>query len=100
MADVRTVPEVVRAARCLEHLLRLQSKIALKVPDRIRSRFAWSAAAIKDMVISSAISTNSLHRAAAARGEHEKRTGRHDDNWPDGYADYIVREQVGELLPE
>jgi catechol 2,3-dioxygenase-like lactoylglutathione lyase family enzyme len=36
-----------------------------------------------------------LRRAAAAHGEHEKRIGKHDDNWPDWYADYIVREQTG-----
>jgi catechol 2,3-dioxygenase-like lactoylglutathione lyase family enzyme len=42
-----------------------------------------------------------LRRAAVAHGEHEKRTGgQHDENWPDWYADYIVREQKGEKLPE
>ncbi|MBW9064967.1 glyoxalase [Rhizobium herbae] len=41
-----------------------------------------------------------LRRAAAAHGEHEKRTdGKHDENWPDWYADYIVREQAGKPLP-
>jgi catechol 2,3-dioxygenase-like lactoylglutathione lyase family enzyme len=40
-----------------------------------------------------------LRRAAAAHGEHEKRTGGHDENWSDWYADYIVREQAGEPLP-
>jgi catechol 2,3-dioxygenase-like lactoylglutathione lyase family enzyme len=41
-----------------------------------------------------------LRRAAAAHGEHEKRTGgKHDENWPDWYADYIVREQAGGELP-
>ena len=40
-----------------------------------------------------------LRRAAAAHGEHEKRSGQHDDNWPDWYADYIVREQAGAELP-
>ena len=41
-----------------------------------------------------------LRRAAAAHGEHEKRNGgRHDENWPDWYAEYIVREQAGEALP-
>ena len=43
---------------------------------------------------------SALRRAAAAHGEHEKRTGRHDENWPDWYADYIVREQTGKELPE
>jgi hypothetical protein len=36
---------------------------------------------------------------SAAHGEHEKRTGQHDTNWPDWYADYIVREQAGKELP-
>jgi len=37
-----------------------------------------------------------LRRAAAAHGEHEKRNGgQHDVNWPDWYAEYIVREQSG-----
>jgi catechol 2,3-dioxygenase-like lactoylglutathione lyase family enzyme len=40
-----------------------------------------------------------LRRAAAAHGEHEKRTGKHDADWPDWYADYIVREQAGKELP-
>lgn len=40
-----------------------------------------------------------LRRAEAAHGEHEKRTGRRDENWPDWYADYIVREQAGKNLP-
>jgi catechol 2,3-dioxygenase-like lactoylglutathione lyase family enzyme len=40
-----------------------------------------------------------VRRAAAAHGEHEKRTGGHDENWADWYADYIVREQAGQKLP-
>jgi catechol 2,3-dioxygenase-like lactoylglutathione lyase family enzyme len=40
-----------------------------------------------------------LRRAAVAHGEHEKRTGGHDENWADWYADYIVREQAGQPLP-
>jgi catechol 2,3-dioxygenase-like lactoylglutathione lyase family enzyme len=39
-----------------------------------------------------------LRRAAAAHGEHEKRTGGHDANWPDWYAEYVVREQAGQDL--
>jgi catechol 2,3-dioxygenase-like lactoylglutathione lyase family enzyme len=42
-----------------------------------------------------------LRRAAAAHGEHEKRNGGvHDANWPDWYADYIVKEQAGGELPQ
>ena len=40
-----------------------------------------------------------LRRAEAAHGEHEKRTGQHDADWPDWYAEYIVREQAGKELP-
>jgi len=41
-----------------------------------------------------------LRRASSAHGEHEKRNGgKHDDNWPDWYADYIVKEQAGQTLP-
>jgi catechol 2,3-dioxygenase-like lactoylglutathione lyase family enzyme len=40
-----------------------------------------------------------LRRAATAHDEHEKRTGQHDANWPDWYADYIVREQAGKPPP-
>ena len=42
---------------------------------------------------------NALRRAEAAHGEHEKQTGQHDVNWPDWYAEYIIREQAGEPLP-
>jgi catechol 2,3-dioxygenase-like lactoylglutathione lyase family enzyme len=42
-----------------------------------------------------------LRRAAAAHGEHEKRNGgQYDENWPDWYAEYMVRELAGEKLPE
>jgi predicted enzyme related to lactoylglutathione lyase len=40
-----------------------------------------------------------LRRAAAAHGEHEKRTGQHNANWADWNADYIVRERAGKQLP-
>jgi hypothetical protein len=40
-----------------------------------------------------------LRRASAAHGEHEKRIGAADPNWPDWYADYLVREQAGTELP-
>jgi catechol 2,3-dioxygenase-like lactoylglutathione lyase family enzyme len=40
-----------------------------------------------------------LRRAAAAHGEHEKRTGQRDDNWPDRYAEHIVWEQAGQEPP-
>jgi catechol 2,3-dioxygenase-like lactoylglutathione lyase family enzyme len=42
---------------------------------------------------------SALRRAAAAHGKHEKRIGRQDPDWPDWYAEYIVREQAGKELP-
>jgi catechol 2,3-dioxygenase-like lactoylglutathione lyase family enzyme len=42
---------------------------------------------------------SALRRAAAAHGEHEKRIGQPDANWPDWYAEYIVQEQAGKQLP-
>jgi catechol 2,3-dioxygenase-like lactoylglutathione lyase family enzyme len=41
-----------------------------------------------------------LRRAAAAHGEHEKRTGAEDPDWPDWYARYLVAEQSGAEPPE
>ncbi|MGD0594970.1 MAG: glyoxalase [Acidimicrobiales bacterium] len=41
-----------------------------------------------------------LRRAASAHGEHEKRIGRADPDWPDWYAEYMVREQSGQEVPE
>jgi catechol 2,3-dioxygenase-like lactoylglutathione lyase family enzyme len=40
-----------------------------------------------------------MRRAEAAHGEHEKRTGQADANWPEWYAAYIVAEQAGTELP-
>ncbi len=44
--------------------------------------------------------SQALQRAAAAHGQHEARTGQADPNWPDWYAEYMVREQSGEELPK
>ena len=43
---------------------------------------------------------SALRRAAAAHGRHEARTGEADPNGPDWYAEYMVREQAGEELPQ
>jgi hypothetical protein len=40
-----------------------------------------------------------LRRAELAHGEHEKRTGQRDADWPNWYAEYIIREQAGKPLP-
>lgn len=42
---------------------------------------------------------SAFRRAEAAHGEHEKRTGQHDANWPEWYAAYMMAEQAGTELP-
>ncbi|MGB9421928.1 MAG: VOC family protein [Candidatus Acidiferrum sp.] len=42
---------------------------------------------------------SAFRRAEAAHGEHEKRTGQRDANWPDWYAAYMVAEASGAELP-
>ncbi len=42
---------------------------------------------------------SAFRRAAAAHGQHEKRVGAADPNWPDWYAAYMVAEQAGKELP-
>jgi catechol 2,3-dioxygenase-like lactoylglutathione lyase family enzyme len=43
--------------------------------------------------------SKALQRASAAHGQHEARIGHEDPDWPDWYAEYMVREQAGEELP-
>ncbi len=40
-----------------------------------------------------------MRRASAAHGEHEKRIGAADPDWPDWYAAFMVAEQAGTELP-
>jgi catechol 2,3-dioxygenase-like lactoylglutathione lyase family enzyme len=40
-----------------------------------------------------------LRRAEAAHGEHEKRIGKADPEWPDWYAAFMVAEEAGTELP-
>jgi catechol 2,3-dioxygenase-like lactoylglutathione lyase family enzyme len=42
---------------------------------------------------------SAMRRAAVAHGEHEKRIGEADANWPDWYARYMAAEQAGTELP-
>jgi catechol 2,3-dioxygenase-like lactoylglutathione lyase family enzyme len=43
---------------------------------------------------------DAMRRASAAHGEHEKRIGAADPNWPDWYAKYMVAEAAGTELPK
>jgi catechol 2,3-dioxygenase-like lactoylglutathione lyase family enzyme len=42
---------------------------------------------------------SAMRRASIAHGEHEKRIGAADPDWPDWYAEYMVAEQAGSELP-
>ena len=42
---------------------------------------------------------SAMTRASVAHGEHEKRIGHADADWPDWYAKYMVAEQAGTELP-
>jgi catechol 2,3-dioxygenase-like lactoylglutathione lyase family enzyme len=43
---------------------------------------------------------SALKRAALAHGQHEARIGQRDESWPAWYAEYMVREQSGQELPQ
>jgi catechol 2,3-dioxygenase-like lactoylglutathione lyase family enzyme len=70
----------------------LLQEITTRLPGRIDSA-ATSFASASDLA-------GALRRAEAAHGEHEKRIGHRDENWPDWYAAYMVAERVGKELPE
>jgi catechol 2,3-dioxygenase-like lactoylglutathione lyase family enzyme len=69
----------------------LLQEITTRFPGRIDSH-ATTFASVADLA-------SALRRVATAHGEHEKRTGGADANWPDWYAAYLVAEQAGEALP-
>ena len=70
----------------------LLQEVTTRLPGRIDSA-ATSFGGASDVA-------SALRRAAAAHGEHEKRIGAADPNWPDWYAEYMVREQSGRELPQ
>lgn len=65
----------------------LFQEVTARLPGRIDSA-ATTFASVSDLV-------GALRRAEAAHGEHEKRLGHRDENWPIWYAEYMVREQKG-----
>jgi len=69
----------------------LLQEITTRLPGRID--------AAETSFASGADLEGALRRAAAAHGEHEKRTGEADENWPEWYAAYMVAEQAGTELP-
>jgi catechol 2,3-dioxygenase-like lactoylglutathione lyase family enzyme len=70
----------------------LLQEVTKRFPGRVDSGVT-SFSSVRDLA-------SALRRAAAAHGNHEKRIGAADPNWPDWYAEYLVREQSGEELPQ
>ena len=70
----------------------LLQEITARLPGRVDSGVT-SFASASDLA-------SALRRAAAAHGQHEKRIGEADPNRPDWYAEYMVREQAGQDLPQ
>ena len=70
----------------------LLQEVTTRLPGRID--------AASTSYASSADLANAMRRASVAHGEHEKRTGGPDANWPDWYASYMVAEQAGTELPK
>ena len=69
----------------------LLQEVTTRLPGRVAGDTTYASAG--DL-------SQALRRAAAAHGQHEARTGQADSNWPDWYAEYMVREQAGEELPK
>ena len=69
----------------------LVQEVTTRLPGRIDAS-ATSFGSVSDLA-------NAMRRAEAAHGEHEKRTGQADANWPYWYASYMIAEQAGTELP-
>ena len=69
----------------------LLQEITTRLPGRVDSDIA--------SFTSAAELASALRRAGAAHGEHEKKLGGRDENWPDWYADYMMREAAGKPPP-
>ena len=70
----------------------LLQEITTRLPGRVDAA-ATSFSSANDLA-------SAFRRAEAAHGEHEKRTGQRDANWPGWYAAYMIAEQAGTKLPE
>ena len=67
--------------------------------QELTARFPGRVDANETKFASVADLASALRRAESAHGEHEKRTGVRDANWPDWYAEYMAAEQAGRELP-
>ncbi len=69
------------------------------VLQEVTTRFPGRIDSTATTFASEADLAEALRRANAAHGEHEKRTGEHDADWPDWYAKYLAAEQTGAQPP-
>ena len=67
--------------------------------QEVTTRFPGRIDATETAYASTADLASALRRAEKAHGEHEKRTGQRDANWPEWYAAYMAAEQSGAELP-
>ena len=70
----------------------LLQEITTRLPGRVDAA-ETSYASVADL-------SAAMRRASVAHGEHEKRIGQADENWPDWYAAYMVAAQAGTELPK
>ena len=89
---VRSAASIPSAAATLLCLVQRSRRQWLAAPGNDRA-IARTRRRRHDLRLSGRLAA-AFRRAAAAHGEHEKRNGgQHDENWPDWYAEYIVKEQ-------
>ena len=68
----------------------LLQEITTRLPGRVAGDTTY--ASVSDLA-------QALRRAEAAHGQHERRTGQRDADWPTWYAEYMIAEQAGTELP-
>jgi hypothetical protein len=69
----------------------LLQEVTKRLPGRVAGDTTY--ASVRDLA-------QAMIRAAKAHGKHESQTGKADPNWPDWYAEYMVREQSVKELPK
>lgn len=69
----------------------LLQEVTNRLPERVTGDVAYTSK--NDLI-------QALIRAATAHGKHEQKIGQTDPEWPVWYAEYMLREQSGEELPQ
>jgi catechol 2,3-dioxygenase-like lactoylglutathione lyase family enzyme len=68
----------------------LLQQVTTRLPGRVAGDTSYGS--VNDLA-------QALRRAEAAHGEHEKKLGQRDADWPSWYASYMIAEQAGTELP-